>query len=324
MLQIMFLKYYLDNNTIEIIQSNSNKPFLKRVYYPDIQLKDLFIGNSITVYSRLFTITKYANKSSELYFKSKETHFLFIVDTVDDLLVIFRISEKYSLTLGSTKTISGNYNFDTENITVKNGNTLIEFVGLNDKSTYENYMNEILRSTSSKVQVYSALLPERISEIIKQCKPVKLQKFSTFCLIKPHIVKSKVVGNVLKSINDNRNFTISGIMSIHLTLTIADELFDVYRTAVTHYRDMIDQIVSGPSIALLITPSNSNDNPEYIVHDFRDFCGPVYPEIAQVLRPTSLRSLYGISHIQNGFHCTDLSEDGELECKYVFETLGSI
>ena len=43
----LFLKYFISDNTIEILRDKS--AFLKRIYYPDVQISDLFVGNSITM-----------------------------------------------------------------------------------------------------------------------------------------------------------------------------------------------------------------------------------------------------------------------------------
>ena len=47
--QVLFLKYFLDDDTIELIHSTKNSTFLKRIYYPSVSLNELFIGNSVTV-----------------------------------------------------------------------------------------------------------------------------------------------------------------------------------------------------------------------------------------------------------------------------------
>lgn len=44
----LYLKFFLDDNTIEILSEKS--AFLKRIYYPEVKLQDLFVGNSITMY----------------------------------------------------------------------------------------------------------------------------------------------------------------------------------------------------------------------------------------------------------------------------------
>jgi nucleoside-diphosphate kinase len=50
-----------------------------------------------------------------------------------------------------------------------------------------------------------------------------------------------------------------------------------------------------------------------VVEAFRNFCGPPDPMLAKQIRPQSLRAKYGKDKIQNGVHCTDLTEDGVLE-----------
>ena len=51
---------------------------------------------------------------------------------------------------------------------------------------------------------------------------------------------------------------------------------------------------------------------------FRKLCGPHDPDQARELKPSSLRAQFGIDKIRNGVHCTDLVEDGVLECEYFF------
>ena len=50
--------------------------------------------------------------------------------------------------------------------------------------------------------------------------------------------------------------------------------------------------------------------------DFRDLCGPSDVEVAKVLRPKSLRSRFGRDRVKNAVHCTDMPDDGALECTY--------
>ena len=54
---------------------------------------------------------------------------------------------------------------------------------------------------------------------------------------------------------------------------------------------------------------------------FRKFCGPHDPDQARDLNPSSLRAKFGADRIKNGLHCTDLVEDGVLECEYFFSIL---
>lgn len=42
------------------------------------------------------------------------------------------------------------------------------------------------------------------------------------------------------------------------------------------------------------------------------------------ISPDSSRARFGESVVKNAVHCTDLPEDGEMECRYFFETLSSL
>ena len=49
--------------------------------------------------------------------------------------------------------------------------------------------------------------------------------------------------------------------------------------------------------------------------------GPHDPEIAKYLRPNTLRAQFGLERVRNVVHCTDLAEDGVIECEYFFNIL---
>jgi nucleoside-diphosphate kinase len=86
---------------------------------------------------------------------------------------------------------------------------------------------------------------------------------------------------------------------------------------------MVDELITGPCIAMEVSAgqvkldpqghSDTTDPLNNIVAAFRQFVGPFDPEIGRKIRPDSLRALYGEDKVKNAVHCTDLSEDGELE-----------
>lgn len=80
---------------------------------------------------------------------------------------------------------------------------------------------------------------------------------------------------------------------------------------------MVDELSRGPFLAFeVVDPDGANP-----CEAFRELCGPADPDIARVLRPNSLRALFGDSRVANAVHCTDLPEDGELEVNYFFDIL---
>jgi len=50
----------------------------------------------------------------------------------------------------------------------------------------------------------------------------------TLCLIKPHVIKAQQTGELLTQIS-SAGYGIEGLFSVHMTLQMAHELFEVYR-----------------------------------------------------------------------------------------------
>lgn len=81
---------------------------------------------------------------------------------------------------------------------------------------------------------------------------------------------------------------------------------------------MVEQLVAGPVLALEVQMPSS---PSKVVSHLRELCGPMDPEIARHLRPTTIRARFGQNKVMNAVHCTDLPEDGSLESQYIFQIL---
>lgn len=60
---------------------------------------------------------------------------------------------------------------------------------------------------------------------------------------------------------------------------------------------------------------------EDAVSGLRKLCGPHNPVDAQNMNPKSIRARFGVSLKENAVHCTDLPEDGPIECEYFFTLL---
>ena len=59
-------------------------------------------------------------------------------------------------------------------------------------------------------------------------------------------------GDVLGTIIEN-GFNISGLMTVHFTPEIAEELFDVYSSVYPNYSLMLEQMCLAPLLAVMIT-----------------------------------------------------------------------
>jgi nucleoside-diphosphate kinase len=82
---------------------------------------------------------------------------------------------------------------------------------------------------------------------------------------------------------------------------------------------MLNEYSSGPFVALEICGEDA-------VAQLRSIVGPRDVDVALRVRGHTLRAKYGVpsstggpgSTAKLGLHCTDLAEDGPLECEYIF------
>jgi len=100
-------------------------------------------------------------------------------------------------------------------------------------------------------------------------------------LIKPHIVKEGLAGQIIDMILEG-GFEISAMEMFNLSKPVVEEFLSVYKGVLPEYLPLIEQMTSGPMIALEVRQEN-------VVLALRDFCGPHDPEIAKHLRPNTIR-----------------------------------
>jgi len=312
----IYMKYYLDNDTIELLHSKMKSAFLARIHYPEVTLNDLFVGNSITIFNRLLVVKGYANIATERFMAAREVHFLIGIEGAAKQLVgdVMEVGSKFGLFMNRMKTTASVVM--TKDLNAHVGDIIMEFVATSGCDS-ESFLTQA-RAINAGVTAMVAQVRD-INDIFETVTNYyKKTEFCTLCLIKPHVLKSKAPGPVLKEINAS-GFNVDAMFSVHLNSNMAEYLLDVYRGIYPEYTSMISEINSGPLLAVMITGENEN-----IVKDFREFCGPLEPELAKKLRPKSLRALFGTDVVRNAIHCTDLPEDGETECTYLFDTIANV
>ena len=135
----------------------------------------------------------------------------------------------------------------------------------------------------------------------------------TLCLIKPHIQREGNTGKIIDLILQ-AGFEISAMELFNLSRPVIEEFYDVYKGVIPEYLPIIENMTSGPVIALEVRQSNA-------VSSFRELCGPHDPEIARHLRPNTIRAKFGLDRVRNALHCTDMPEDGRIEVQYFFQLL---
>ncbi|XP_076246940.1 nucleoside diphosphate kinase homolog 7 isoform X2 [Calliopsis andreniformis] len=144
-------------------------------------------------------------------------------------------------------------------------------------------------------------------------------KNCTCCIIKPHAVQAKLVGDIINDIQ-KAGYTISAIQQFSVNPFDAEEFLEVYKGVLPDYAAMVGELQSGPCIVMELTHKDEKFD---VQGEFRKLCGPMDPDIARQVRPNTLRAKYGKTKVQNALHCSDLPEDGILEVEYFFKILGN-
>ena len=145
----------------------------------------------------------------------------------------------------------------------------------------------------------------------------------TCAVVRPHAIKAGDLGNILGALLDKSSgFDVTAMQMFELDKSSAAEFLEVYDGVMPSYKDMVDDLCTGPAVALEVKKSATQlEGPGSVVTALRDFVGPWDVEMAKELRPGTIRAKYGVSRTQNAVHVTDLADDGEAECAYFFEVL---
>ena len=103
---------------------------------------------------------------------------------------------------------------------------------------------------------------------------------------------------------------------VHMSPASIEEFAAVYKGAINsdEYCGMAKELASGQAVVLALTKAGVGN----VVDAFRASCGPYIVPIAKKVQPNSLRGTFGRSTSQNAVHCTDLPNEGVLECDFFF------
>eukprot|EP00968_Pinguiococcus_pyrenoidosus_P004829 scaffold310_cov307-Pinguiococcus_pyrenoidosus.AAC.4 len=137
---------------------------------------------------------------------------------------------------------------------------------------------------------------------------------STTCaVILPHVVKRGFVGDILDDLA-SQGFDLGALGMFSVGQEDARRFLEVYQGVLTDFRHVVDELCSGPCVALELGSEDA-------VKALREAVGPWDVEIAKEIRPHTLRAKYGVDSVRKAIHCTDLPEDSASECRFFFETM---
>lgn len=350
-----YLNFFPADNTCEMYDPKNRRPFLRRVK-TEVGLEDLYIGRTLNIMSRQLNCVDYGDEFTRRKLCSKMESTLGIIkpDAVSKMGQIMEMVHEAGLRVGRLKMCSLSrdeaMDFYSEHQHKGFFNSLVDFMtsgpvmafemrgaggisrwrqllGPTDSATARSENPSCIRARFGTDNTRNAChgsdspgSAAREVEFFFPSRGARRKSTATFsdctcCVIKPHAVAEGQAGSIISRIMQE-GFEISAMSTFNLEKANAEDFLEVYKGVVSEYSGMVEELTSGPCIALEV---RAQDAPNV----FRKFVGPADPEIARHLRPNTLRALYGKNKLQNGVHCTDMPEDALLEVEYFFKILDS-
>lgn len=325
------LNFYPDKG-IELFIIKDNLPFLKKTRFPNLELNDFYIGRTLNLLGRQITVLDFGDDHTRgLLEDAREHALLFLWDQPAPISALASLLDQ-GVELGKIKS------FTMDSLEALSSGSQIDRKGSRDSEGLVCHLTWPKASSSSSFEP-SIPLPSSSSYTLSYVQANEIRALlrslvcptpfssSSLCLVKPHLSEdARNLSRLLESIGGQ--FEVGAVESFHLSSVEACEFFDVYRGVFPDYSDMLDHLSSGQLIAIeirgLLMQYDTRGTSESVVEAFREFCGPIDPEVARILRPESLRAQFGESRTRNAIHCTDLPEDGGIETSYFFNTLSNL
>jgi nucleoside-diphosphate kinase len=332
--------FFHGDNTVELIDEQSTRTFLKRTYCPNISTEQFFLGSDIVIFGRVLHLTSYIDKVTEqLCEKVAESTVVVVHEDafphMGDLLDVavvecgFNICELQVVQL--TKADVKNYQGEV----INQGAAMLpaRFIGvrvavitfIRDKAVEKAQTlaarlgmeaDVVAAATKAEAATLSTIYP------IAKARPSALMAEggaqSSVVIIKPDVVGASRGGAVLQTLLREAGRQLRGVQLVALsqfTLSTlqAEAFLNVYKGILPEYRLIVDNLASG---ALWVAQFTAED--EGVGHVMREVCGPVDPVIAKVLRPATIRAKLGVDAVRNVVHCSDLPEDGAADAAFLW------
>jgi len=346
------LTYFPRDHTVEMYCPKNKRPFLKRSEYAEVTLADLYIGSVVTILARQLKVVEYADAHTRKMLEEQKGRTLALIkpDGYNHIGTVLTAVYASNFTIARLKMVRmtpaqaqawadllppGEAPPGTAEHLCSDVVVAMELVGDEACSQWRMVMGpqdpqEAARTAPKSLRAYfgtdevrnfvhGSAGPERAAAEIafffddnKAWPTTALFNNCTLCIVRPHALRSsggEIVGRILAE-----GFEISAMRMWHMDKATSEEFLEVYKGVLPEYHDLCSQFCTGPSLVMEVRQEEATKS-------FRKLVGPHDPEVAKHLRPDTIRAKYGVDRVRNAVHCTDLPEDGLLECEYFFNIL---
>jgi nucleoside-diphosphate kinase len=305
------LLYYTTDQTIEMYDIKNKRVFLKRCAYPALNVKELYVGSSVTIFSRSLKLVEYGDEGTLRHFAANSGDFVLLIH-------------------GDGLVNAGNIIAQATQLEIRIANIrLVELPPVMANELQVSQRCLVIRATSAeavkKAEAITSQFPRSVRKFLEpqDCNLINEVAFSknttakmkncSVCVIKPHAIGSGHGGPILQRILDE-GFDVTALGMFSLTAADCEDFFEVYNGVVPEYKKLVEHCSSAAVWAIEVQAENA-------VSALRAVAGPHDPEICHVLFPHTIRSKFGSDRVRNAVHCTDLAEDGPLESEFFFSLL---
>ncbi|KAM7542849.1 hypothetical protein Aperf_G00000010751 [Anoplocephala perfoliata] len=328
------LNFFTCDNSVEMHDLKRNRLFLRRIRQPEIKLSDLYIGSTQNSWLGTARVTPSGVCNAGKHIANFENNDFKIIN-----LKMINLSNvevrKHFVEIGECKHI------DKLTSVLSNGKLVV--IELMRRDAHSTLTNIIYGSGVEEIDIFAnsdLLIPTqnptasaKLAHILFSIPSNPLNqkildiKDCTCAVIKPHAVQNGLVGVIWEAIKAG-GYCIIAAQTFRLSRANASEFLEIYKGVLAEYPELINEFISGSCVALQIIQSGGDfdatrepEDPDSVQQRFREFVGPMDPEIARFLKPDSIRAKYGVDLVRNAIHCTDLPDDVPLEVDYLFRIL---
>ncbi|BES91620.1 Hypothetical protein NTJ_04429 [Nesidiocoris tenuis] len=360
MVRDFILIYFPNDNTLSLFDVKTQRTFLKRSLVENIDRQDIYVGNTVKIFSRHIAITGYANKFTENVVGRASQSICVIIKpdgrpymgTILKIMLAngFKISEMRMLKLPSELVVklfahemnSPDFKDFVEHMT---SDPVVALELINQNAV--DRMRTICGPEDPKIAKEDS--PSSIRACFGTSSIQNVVHFSTAddeTKLQCELLfgRSAPVANTATDTVLLKNSTLCIIKPHALRDGKAGEIIEMiegegykitairmFRMNNTNAKEFLEvyrgvlpeytEIVSEFVNGGLIAMEIVGPSKENTPSDFRTFAGPMDPDLAKKLRPNTLRARFGLDKVRNAIHATDLPDDAPLEVEYFFRIM---
>merc|ERR1711865_572171 len=285
------LFYYPKEALIEMFDLKNRRTFLKKCEYPSIQLSHLYIGATVSIYSRQLKVCEFGDDYTAQKLGTKRQKTLAIVkpDGYAHLGKIMDAAGSIGLIVGEMRMLKLTREQAEEFYNDQRGQstfsrivqflssdavTAIEFVGENSVEKWKSLMGPDSPSEWGNAQntIRGQFGTDEVQNVVygsadegkaehdtgfffgpdkKRCAQTAVFDNCTLCIVKPHVFQQGAAGKLIDDIL-GRGFEVSAVQLFKEYRPNIEEFFEVYKEVVPQYEEMVTQMLSPLSESLWV------------------------------------------------------------------------